>query len=428
MASSAPVEPLHVAIIGGGITGINLALGLQARSIRYTIFERAVGFREIGAGLGFSPNAERAMTALDPALLAAYKRVANPNGEDYFQWVDGCSNTNELIYKLFVGKDGFQGCRRSDYLEEVSKLVGQGFVKFGKEVKTLDQQPSGKMRLVFTDGSAEEADVVVGCDGIRSRVRQLILPEGDPAAKPHYTNKFCFRALIPMDKATAALGEERTSTRFMYNGPGAHVITYPIGMGTVLNVLAVLSDENPWQTADGKHTAQGSKQEAVTAFAEWGPTVRAIIDLLPDEMDKWAVFDMKEHPASTYSKGQVCLAGDAAHAVGPHLGCGAGLGIEDALALSSLLDTVHSITLGSTGAERDEIVRKALLIYNNLRQYRTRTAMEDTRAVCDLFQWRDAQFARDPKMFGEAITAKFHTIWDYDLDDMVRKGNKLVRS
>jgi salicylate hydroxylase len=159
MASPTPLEPLHVAIIGGGITGINLALGLQARNIRFTIFERATGFREIGAGLGFSPNAERAMTALDPAVLAAYKRVANPNGEDYFQWVDGCSTTNELIYKLFVGKDGFQGCRRSDYLEEVSKLVEQNSVKFGKEVKSLDEQASGKIRLEFVDGSIEEADV-----------------------------------------------------------------------------------------------------------------------------------------------------------------------------------------------------------------------------------------------------------------------------
>ena len=152
-------EPLTVAIIGGGITGINLALGLQARNVRYTIFERADGFREIGAGLGFSPNAERAMKALDPELLAAYKRVANPNGEDYFQWVDGCSEENELLYKLFVGKDGFQGCRRSDYLEEVSKLVPEGRVKFGKEIELLSKEASGKIRLVFRDGTTSEADV-----------------------------------------------------------------------------------------------------------------------------------------------------------------------------------------------------------------------------------------------------------------------------
>ena len=157
---SSPSSPLlHVAIIGGGITGINLALGLQARDIAYTVYERAAGFREIGAGLGFSPNAERAMHALDPRLLAAYKRVANPNGEDYFQWVDGTSDTNQLLFKLFVGQDGFQGCRRSDYLDEVSKLVRPDCVQFGKEVKSFSEQVSGKIKLEFGDGSSTEADV-----------------------------------------------------------------------------------------------------------------------------------------------------------------------------------------------------------------------------------------------------------------------------
>ncbi len=148
-----------MAIVGGGITGINLALGLQARNVEYTIFERADGFREIGAGLGFSPNAERAMEALDPQLLAAYKRVANPNGEDYFQWVNGGSEANDIIFKLFVGKDGFQGCRRSDYLEEVSKRVPHDRVQLSKEIDTIVQQPSGKIQLKFRDSTTAEADI-----------------------------------------------------------------------------------------------------------------------------------------------------------------------------------------------------------------------------------------------------------------------------
>ncbi len=76
------------------------------------------------------------------------------------------------------------------------------------------------------------------------------------------------------------------------------------------------------------------------------------MDLLPDEMDKWAVFDMKNHPAPSYSAGKVCLAGDAAHAVAPHLGSEAGLGIEDALALSTLLAAVDTEGAGRTYGER----------------------------------------------------------------------------
>jgi salicylate hydroxylase len=111
---------LHVAIVGGGITGVTLALGLQARGVDYTIYERTSAFKEIGAGVGFSPNAERALTGVDPKVHAAYKRVATPNGEDYFQWVDGYG-TDEVVYKLYLGEQGFQGCRRSDFLDELVK-------------------------------------------------------------------------------------------------------------------------------------------------------------------------------------------------------------------------------------------------------------------------------------------------------------------
>jgi salicylate hydroxylase len=150
--------PLRVAIIGAGITGVNLALGLQARGVNYTIYERAPGFREIGAGIGFSPNAERAMGLLDPGVLAAFKTVANPNGEDYFQWVDG-HGTDELMFRLHVGKDGFQGCRRSDVLEEWARLIPARRVKFGRQIDGLDEGRDGVVIMKFTDGSREEADV-----------------------------------------------------------------------------------------------------------------------------------------------------------------------------------------------------------------------------------------------------------------------------
>ena len=246
-----------------------------------------------------------------------------------------------------------------------------------------------------------------------------MLGEKSPAAYPGYTHKFCFRALVPMDKAIAAIGEYRASTRFMYNGPDAHIITYPIGMNTVLNVLAVISDPHPWSTPDGKHTSKGSKQEAVDAFAGWGSTVRAIVDLLPEVMDKWAVFDMKEHPAPGYAQDKICLAGDSAHAVGPHLGCGAGIGIEDALALSTLLEAVNVQLRDQSSQDKEQLCQKALAVYNRIRYERTQELVSSTRVACDLFQWRDPTCGRDPQMFAAEITRRFHYIWDYDIEKML---------
>jgi len=406
-------EGLRVAIIGAGITGINLALGLQARNIPYTIYERAPGFREIGAGIGFSPNAERAMGILNPDIVQAYNRVANPNGEDYFQWVDGFK-TEELMVKLYVGKDGFLGCRRSDILEEWAKLIPDANVKFGREVDSVQEDgPDNGLVIRFKDGSSEEADVVLGCDGIRSRIRQIVLPPGSLAAQPHYSSKYCFRTLVPMERAVAAIGSYRSSTRFMYNGHDAHIITYPIGNNTVLNVLVVLSDSKPWPDSK-RHTTSGNKSEAVEAFKAWGPIARKIVGLLPDEMDKWAIFDMAEHPAPTYVNGRVGVAGDAAHAAGPHLGAGAGMGIEDALVLVSLLAAAdEAVATGKVG--RREAVEKALAVYNETRYERTQWLVQATREAVDLFQWQNAEVGSDAALFGEAIAASFHKVWQFDV-------------
>ncbi|RYP44331.1 hypothetical protein DL768_009190 [Monosporascus sp. mg162] len=485
-------DRLQVAVIGGGITGLTLALGLEARGVAYTLYERAASLGEIGAGIGLSPNAERALRAIDPSAHAAFKRVAAPNGEDWFQWVDGM--TDELLYRLWLGgrEERFQGCRRSDLLDELAELVPKERVSFGKRLDSITETGEGEAKdgcgpgrlvLRFRDGTAAEADVVIGCDGIHSRVRQILLGADNPAAHPSYTGKYCFRTVTPMARVAPALAH-RMHTRFMFNGPGAHAITYPVGAhAEVLNVLLVVSDPDPAGVVDmglGKHATSGSKREAVAAFAGWHPTVRAIVDLFPDDkadddddsdkgrgkgkgINKWAIFDMAEHPAPYYTRGRICVAGDAAHASSPHLGSGAGFGIEDALALAALLAALDGALLpsnnndearwgnttsvgtgavtGTHGAKKGEdgesgrsgagdsntnralLCGAALEAYNDVRYARTVWLPGASREACALFQWKDAGGAgRDPGRFGEEISRMFGRIWDYDFDEMVREA------
>ena len=424
-AGDAISPEFRVAIIGGGITGINLALGLQARNIPFTIYERAPGFREIGAGIGFSPNAERAMAGLDPSVLKSYKRAANPNGEDYFQWDNGRNPSGQLLYKLYVGRNGFQGGLRSDILEEWARQLldtdpSSPPVQFGRQLDTIaTDDTTGGLTLHFTDGTTATASVVIGCDGIRSRVRQLLLGEDNPAAHPHYTSKFCFRALLPMEQAVSAVGEYKCSTRFMHNGPNQHVITYPVGANRFLNVLVVMSDDKPWPDKT-KHTAAGSSTEMTEAFKEWGPTVRGIVGLMPEKMDKWAIFDMLDHPAPKYYEGAICVAGDAAHATGPHLGAGGGLGIEDALVLAELMQAVAKVYDDDGVQGRRATVERALAAYNAVRYDRTQAVVRATRKACLLFHWQVAEVGDDGEKFGKAITPMFHKVWEYDVEGMVK--------
>ncbi|KAI0020008.1 hypothetical protein F4780DRAFT_770958 [Xylariomycetidae sp. FL0641] len=435
---------IRVAIIGGGITGVILALGLQRRGVEYVVYERAPAFTEIGAGIGFSPNAERALAVVDPRVYDTYKAVASSNPEaDYFTWIDG-HRTNAVGARLLIGVDAFQGGRRSDFLDAWSELIPEDRVVFGKELVTIAQPEEGGVRLAFKDGSTAEFDVAIGCDGIRSRVRQLILGEANPASYAVYTHKYCFRALVPMAPARAAVGEPRTRNRFMYLGPGAHAMTYPVAQGQLLNLLLVLSDAAPWRGGGegGRHTGTGRKAEAAAAFAGWHPAVRALVDLLPDDdeatLDKWAVFDMAGRAAApAYHAGAVALAGDAAHAAGPHLGSGAGFGIEDALVLATVLAAADSRAQrdggrsGGDGGGSDDkarLCRDALAAYNSVRYDRAQWLAPATREACALFHWQDAEVGSDFEKFQPRIASLFHAIWDNDIEEMVKVAEREFES
>ena len=150
-------RPLQVAIVGGGITGLVLAIGLQARGVDFTIYERASGFREIGAGFSLSPNARAALKALDPAMLDAFKKVATPSSDERLQWVDGF-RSDESVFSMDQPEGGFIGCRRADFLELLVLLVPPDKVQLSKELDELTVREDGMTVLAFKDGSTAVAD------------------------------------------------------------------------------------------------------------------------------------------------------------------------------------------------------------------------------------------------------------------------------
>ncbi|KAF2714269.1 FAD/NAD(P)-binding domain-containing protein [Pleomassaria siparia CBS 279.74] len=383
--------PLEVAIVGGGITGLTLALGLLKRDISFKIYERAHGFREIGAGIGFTPNAERAMTALDPRIHEAFR-------------------------KLYLGERGFEGCRRPDFLEEIVNHIPDQYVHFDKDlVSTTERGENEKLLLSFRDGSSATADVVIGCDGIHSKMRRLMLGDKHPACNQSYSHKYAIRGLIPMDKARAAIGEFKTSNRLMHFGPNAHAVTFPVAGGTILNVVAFVTDPGEWAAPDGKSTAPATKSEATQAFSTFSPVVRRLMNLLPDQLDKWAVFDTRHHPVPSYVSDRLCLAGDAAHASSPHHGAGAGCGIEDCLALAVLLETAAQ----QAKVDQPTAVRVALQAHNTVRYERSQWLVDSSRIIGDVYEFRDPDCGSNHKKIAHEIYSRTHKIRDYDVNAMV---------
>ncbi len=166
---SAPPQP-DFAIIGGGIVGLILALGLQRRKIKVTVYEQAQCLREIGAGVAFTANAIKCMDLIEPNVVAALRSVATSNGDpdnpnDYLQWVDGYSQSTredprhaEVLFKLYAGKRGFEGCHRAHFVDALAKFMPEGLVRFGKRLDTVSEpREDGKVDIRFCDGTTARA-------------------------------------------------------------------------------------------------------------------------------------------------------------------------------------------------------------------------------------------------------------------------------
>lgn len=166
-------EPVSVAIIGGGIVGLVLAVGLLQQNIKVTVYEQAQGFREIGAGIAFTANAIKCMEQIDPAIVTALRfsgSVPTSNGDetdpnDYLRWIDGYNKLKEddthyqrMLYKIDAGYRGFEGCRRDQFLESLVKIIPHDVIHCRKRLESLQETGDGKVQLTFEDGSVVEDD------------------------------------------------------------------------------------------------------------------------------------------------------------------------------------------------------------------------------------------------------------------------------
>ncbi|KAH8432044.1 uncharacterized protein LDX57_009692 [Aspergillus melleus] len=435
--------PLEIAIIGCGIIGTVLALGLLNNSpspsaIRVRIYEQAASIREIGAGIAFTANARKCMYMIDSRLPECVRAVATPNGDpdnptNYMQFVDGYTHGPEdtevgqelegrTVYKLHTAERGFEGCHRAQFLEQVMKLMPGGVVQLRKRLVGLEEDGEGvRVKMRFEDGSVEGADAVIGCDGIKSLVRQHLLGAANPSAFPHYTHKIAYRGLVPMPQAIDKLGLYRATNQHMYGGPSGHLLHFPVMQQKLMNVVAFVNDPDGWPLQ--KPMSQpATRDEAGIAFQEWGPTVRAIIELLPDQMDKWAVFDHLAYPAREgYSKGRICLAGDAAHASSPHHGAGAGIGIEDALALTTLLGLVQRDLLERGDIGKGVLLEKAFQAFTKVRYERSMWLVQSSREACEIYEWNHPEFGSNMAKAHEDIRRRSDKIWYFDIEGMLRE-------
>ncbi|KAM3086849.1 hypothetical protein ACMFMG_000973 [Clarireedia jacksonii] len=376
--------PISIAIVGAGIGGVTLSIALAIHtSFQITIYESRPAFSEIGAGVGFGLNACRAMRLISPSVEDAWDKVKAKNlrpekDHVWFDFRDGMSDGFDLIAEILNEEDFLHVAgSRAHFLNELVKLIPAGVkTEFGKKVLDVHEVDDGKMKIVFGDGDEAIADAVIGCDGIRSNCRRILLGDDDVTSKAVYSGKYAYRKVVPMKKAVESVDKDM-EMRHLIVGRGGHIVMMPILNGAAVNFVVFRDSEGtPW--TDRRWVIPSSRDEVMQDFKGWGKKVLKILELI-ENPEKWALFD--HLPASTYAKGNFCLLGDAAHATTPHCGAGAGFAIEDAHLLSGLLTP----ELISSTAD----IKFAFQAYDRIRRPRSQELVRRSRVNGMLFDMQN---------------------------------------
>jgi salicylate hydroxylase len=150
--------PFEIAVIGGGIVGLQLTLGLLRRNIRVTVYEQAATPREVSAGLGFTSTALECMQLLDPRIFATLKEVgADPGNLLRYANEPNLRLANFNSFEFTIGGPGIT-CHRGQLLSGLLALIPDDVLKLGKRFDTLEEREDGRVSLRFEDNSEAEAD------------------------------------------------------------------------------------------------------------------------------------------------------------------------------------------------------------------------------------------------------------------------------
>lgn len=362
--------PTTIAIIGGGIGGLTAGIALQKAGFAPVIYERAPEFGEVGAGISLSPNAVKGLEMQGFREFLA-ERANEPLDQFLFH---GLTGEQLLNYDRRSCRDTYGGAyyqmHRADLLAGLVAAFGAENCRMGKSLTGLSQSESG-VTLRFADGTEERADCVIGVDGLRSVIRDILFDTPEPTFSGHVA----WRALVPGVKLSA-----RATARSNVNhiGPGQNLVTYPIRGTGLVNIVALTRAEG-W--TEESWNAKAHPSELAALFEGWADYVTdAIAAIGSEDLYRWGLFIRT--PLSQWVKGRIALLGDAAHPMLPYMGQGASSAIED------------GVVLGRCFAQGADPV-EALQLYERARVERCAFLQAESNVGGDRLQALDPYFLRD---------------------------------
>ncbi|MFT6489892.1 MAG: salicylate hydroxylase [Parvibaculaceae bacterium] len=320
---------MDVLIAGAGMGGLTAALAVHKQGMTPHVFEQSADIKEVGAGLQIGPNGShvlRALDVLDSIAARAFRPQAaemrfGPTGQQIFCFPLGAE---------IEARHGapYLHIHRADLHQELAATLERrvpGALHLGASVAGFEQERTGA-RLILKDGTTVAGDVLIGADGIHSKVREGLFGP----AKPRFTGNTAWRATVPAARVRENLIPPNAT---VWAGPHGHVVTYYLRGGELINIVGV-REAREWQ--DESWTTPGNKQDLLDDFAPWCAEIQELLRAVnADTCFKWALHDRE--PMENWSSGRVSLLGDACHPTLPFLAQGAAMAIEDAYVLARSL-------------------------------------------------------------------------------------------
>ena len=323
---------MDVAIIGGGICGLSLALNLKERGIACRVYERAPEIKELGVGITLLPHAMREFSALglgDELLKAGIE-----NRESRFY-----NRFGQLIYKESRGKlAGYQypevcihrGRLHMILYKAARDRLGADAIRTDHECTGVGQDERGTT-VHFKGRDSVRADVVVDCEGINSAIRKQFYPDDKVAFAGINTWRGITRRKPILDGRTyMRVGSILTGKIVIYpiidaiDGEGRQLINW------MAEIKRDTFTQNDWNKP-------GSLDDFFPLYESWRFDWLDVAQLIRDA-DQILEYPMVDKdPIDTWTYGRVTLAGDAAHPMYPRGSNGAAQAAIDARTLADLL-------------------------------------------------------------------------------------------
>ena len=377
----------NVIVCGGGLGGLAAAIGLKKKGHQVTILEGSAALNEVGAGIQMPPNSVKILK--EYGIFDKFEKyVTRPNNIILRRYDTGAALSTTPLDPDMTDAYGnpYLLIHRADYqklLYEAALDLGIEY-KNGCRVQKVDQNTA---TVILETGGRYSADLVVGADGIRSRVRDsAVVPEETVLPTP--SSNCAFRATVPRaemlsDPVIAHLMSDVNSNCWI--GYRRHVMAYPIRNGEMYNIVM----SHPGQATVGKWNEPGNVEEMRNHYKNFDPVVRQLLTHVKSVL-KWVLADLPKLPRWVSQSGKVVLIGDAAHAMLPYLAQGAAQAVEDGATLAEELD--HCVSTKD--------IPLALQRYQKKRKRRAETIQAGARKNGDIWHLPDGdeQEERDSLM------------------------------